>query len=762
MLYSIAADYRSISREGRTDIRSVVNSVKKRLKKRSIGFITFIGAFLTVVCGVGRMGCNAEIKTNTELQVNMSENVEEPQAEMWIDYEGGSLWLKLYYGQDGMLRVGRDAYVTAELAAYGTGFEGMLQLLMLNEQENHVAYEEEIVVAADARAAAEIVLPMNLLTGALHLTLTDFDGTTLVERLLYPEIVNLGTYLNVGICLPEGDADYLSSFGNKIEYIAKSNFENDYRALDAYDVILVEEEDMVTLGETASEALSHWVAQGRILIITAAENEEETEKSVLNLGLQENVIVQGLIEQISSHEATRNNVIVQNEEYRNKYGSLAKQTYIGESMLGSVLVNALSDEAVKKGVTVPEWRNTAWWNTLSAEPVILWEERGLPIIQQLEYGEGVVEYLAFSARAAKQEIYPLFYYRLAELLYSHLPSRLATQLQCEQYGMEMDTPVYLLEYFEEKGERIKVLPYVVILMVYLCICLPLLYWWMKRKGMSKYLWGVFPAAAMLFLMIIYGVGRKTRIEQAFCTYLNVLDCTGDVVQGSVYFDVSLPTHQEEELVLKADAQVSFADSVFRNYEVEWDVEPVLPEHILQERNARLTVFEKEGKTYLTLQDVSAFSRTTIWAEYTPEILPKVPVNVQRKENKLVGEIANETEIEIFGGVLYAEGQWAAIGQMHAGEKKQIADLPQQSIEYEESYSEELATWIFGKESKLTRELQVGCCWFIAEELWSRDMDTAWAIVFTAAPEITPLDELAMAQHSAGVTVLILPVDVTSP
>ncbi len=734
-----------------------MSNVKKQLKKNCICAVVFLLAFLTGFAGEGGLLCRAETRANKELQVNMSESVKAPQEELWIDYEGGSLWLKLYYGQDGMIRAGRNAWVMAELSAYGTAFSGELELLMLNEQENHISYSVELSAGKDGEGEVALVLPMNLLTGAFYIKLLDSDKTVLAERMSYPEIVNFGTCLNVGVMLPEHSADYLTSFGAHVEYIGRASLKENYLMLDAYDVLLIEEAELAELDVAVSSALEQWVRQGRVLLVTTAENETTAADTPLNLGMQEKEIIQPLVERISLYEGEHNAVLLQNEERTEKYGSFAKQTYTGESMIGSMLVNTLSDEVVRKAVTVPAWKATGWWDTPKTGQRVLWQEQGMPVIQQFDCGEGVVRYLSFAARTEQRNIYPLFYYRLAELLYGELPEALRNQLEYEQYGMEREVSAYLLEYFEKKGERISVLPYVIILVVYLCICLPVLYWWMKRKGVSKYLWGGFPLAALLFLLLIYGVGRNNRISQPFCTWLNVADYTNGQGQGKIYFDVSLPTHRETELSLDVSATVAFAETMFQSYQAEWNQEPVLPEHILQERNARLRVGVKETGTELVLQNVAAFSRTAIQALYVPDAAPELVAHVQKDEDGLSGTVVNRSEEAFEEAMLYTDGVLVRLGELLPGEEKQLEELPQYRLEEESIYSEELLNWLllpYGEE----QGARLGCGYFVMDELWERGEENGWLIAFTAKPEATPLQELASAEHSAGMTAVILPVD----
>lgn len=721
----------------------------------------WLGIFcIVIVCGNHAYLCSAATKQDNVIELNIVEETGNPQAEIWMDYEEGSLCLRLSYGQDGVLRAGRDFVMKAELLALGTSFHGEIHILMLNEQENHVSYTVALSAAAGEKGTAELILPLNLLTGALCVTLTDTDNTTVVEHMLYPEIVNLGTYLNVGVWLPKGSADYLESFGNDIHYLNKSNFTNDYKSLDAYDVLIMEEEEMHQLSEEESLALKQWVERGRLLILTASAEEEAAEEMTLNLGLQEKVIVQSLIGHISEYEAERNTVLLQNEERKKKYGDGAKTTYIGDSMLGPVLVNTLSDEAVKRAVSMPEWDAYSWWSNPGEDLWAIWQERGLPLIQQYACGDGAIEYVAFSLQTESKKIYPLFYYRLAELLYENLPEALETQLQYEQYGMTVSEPVYLLDYFEKRGESVSVLPYLIILAVYICICLPLLFWWLKRIGRTKYLWGVFPATAFVFLLMVYGVGNKSRVKEVFCTYLNVMDYTAAENQGTMYFELSLPTHKEAEIVLCKEAQVTLAETMFLSRQAEWNLNPTFSESILQEREYRIGVTLQEGQTLVSVQNVAAFSKTALCAEYKLEEAPDFEFEVTWQEDGLYGSVSNGETVSCEMAVLCVDGVLVNLGSLEAGEEKLLEEMPQYEVTaIEELYSDETLNWLFDEVGVDYYSVENGKYWFLLEELWKRQLEGSYLVVFSTDTAYTLLTTVASAKHSAGMNVILLPVEV---
>lgn len=675
------------------------------------------------------------------------------------EYEDGFVGLEFSFLLQGentaTVRAGRDFCVNVAISAEGTVFSGKVNVLMLNEEENHVCYSEEILELASGESrTVTMLLPMNLKTDGLYLTLTGENDEVIIERTIPLNVVNYGNYLLIGVCAGDfSKYDYFSSFGNSLISMERADFSYGAGALDALDIILAEEEWLENAGEEEIACLQEWIRQGRLLVI-GSKAEAGQDRVTLNLGLQENSLLQEVISGISSYESERNSILAENEEWRKQHGDQARECYVGDSMIGPVLVNTLSDEAVKLPVQEPETREPVWWNNENEEAEVVWQEGGRTIVAKYPFGRGNILLFSIPLAAEYRSIYPLFYYRIVQLVQNNLTSEYKYQLNSERYGSDRSVNSYLLSYFGQEGERVRVAPYLVVLAIYIGVLLPAIFLLLRKGGKSKYLWGVIPALSFLMVFLVYGMGRNTRIEAAYCSYLNVIDYTGETGQGVLNFELSAPTNKGTEITLSSKAQVRLEETNFISYNPMWDSVTAQPENVLKAREYRAAIMKTEAETVLELNNIAAFSKTEFQVSYEAEQAGDFESNVTVTEECLAGSISNRTGISYQAVYVYGSNYMLTVDGLADQETAELQNCIQISIaDQEDWYNEGLVAKIFGQypfsgDSAVLLSL-------IYDYIWVRNGEGNYVFAVPAKDSgLNPLGEVAENPHSQGIEVLI--------
>lgn len=595
------------------------------------------------------------------------------------------------------LRAGRDFPLRLEVTAKEEGFCGYVNVLMQNEQENHVLYQQRVETAQPGEGVSyQMLLPMNLMTAGLYVTLTDEEGEVKLEETIPVETVNYGLYELTAVFDPEQETEqgnvyaHFSSFGNRLVDVSEEEMEAGAQAMDALEIIVTQESVLVGLEENVAEeakdepeagqtasglvGLKEWVAGGKTLVVGASPDADAQEE-MLNFGLQERELLQEVVLRIGNYEATRESILATNEEIKKQYGNHAQTAYIGASMLGGESVNSLSDKAVALPITELT-EGEYWWNS-DASYETLWQERGKDILRCYHVGKGNVLVFAVPITSKPAGLYPLFYYRMAQMVLDNLTQTQLWRQNVEMYGSSSGNENYLLTYIRARNNGISVFPYAVILVVYILILIPAMFLLLRHFGKTKYLWGALPVLSLAVMALVYRTGRHTRITQPYCTYLEITDYTDGKGEQSVDFSVSAPTNEGTGILLKPGSMVRLAQTSFRAYDPGWVSDYVPSENTLRARDYRAAVCALPDGTRLSIDTIRAFAKTNFhaWAD-APKQEGELSAVVTSADKVVAGVIRNTTGKEFRQVYICNRDFVVRVGAMEPGGELLLEDCIQ--------------------------------------------------------------------------------------
>lgn len=684
------------------------------------------------------------------------------------------------------LRAGRDFAVRFEVVVKEE-FSGYVNVLMQNEGGEHVLYQQKLgTIPAGGSTSCQMLLPMNLMTEGLYLTLTEEDGTVRLERTVPVGSVNYGLYEMTGVFDPAGEEEYkhFSSYGARLVAVSESELACGAQAMDALEIIVTQEQVLEELEERVTksasgfeegkdgveeivklfgqdnavqvqESLKEWVAGGKTLVVGASAGEGK-EEEMLNLGLQEKEILQEVILSIGNYEATRESILATNEEIKRQYGSDARTSYIGDSMIGAVSVNSLSDDAVSVQLKREEM-GQGWWNSGDSYE-ILWQERGIDILRCYRVGKGNVLVFAIPVTKEQQEVYPLFYYRMVGLVHDNLTQMQLSRQNMEMYGNTKGNRTYLLSYIQAKNAGVSVFPYVVILMVYILVLIPAVFILLRYFRKTKYLWGVLPVLSFFVMAVVYFTGMRTRIVEPYCTYLDIMDYAQE--KHFVNFSLSAPTNGGAQIMLKEGYAVRLAQTGFRPYEMGWlNSVYVRGENVLRARDYRAAVCVQPEGMKLSVDSSRAFSNTNFaaWTDL-PAIGGALNAKVTASDKVVAGAISNTTEMSFREVYLCNQNYAVCIGKMEPGEEIKLEDCMQSiAWEDEEGYVGGGIYWLL---SNIMEEagMEQRVLYFLIEDYIYENGEQTFIFAFPVEEECELLGDAVNNPGSNGHQVFIWPLE----
>ena len=623
------------------------------------------------------------------------------------------------------LRAGRDFTMLVKVTAQHSNFSGRVNVLMQNAQENNIMFSKAVSELLEGETCTLLFeLPGNLMTEGLYITLVDENGNETVGWQVPISVVNYGRYKIVGIIAEnEEEYSYFSSFGNETVNINVSEIEEKTTNLESIDIIVAEDQIFDSAQDTSNskvtEVLQDWVEGGKTLVVGTTPQSEDTEE-MLNFGLQEEEILQDLILQISNYESARNITLSANEELQKQHGDHVRTSYIGDSMIWPVLVNNLSDEAVKfalrnpgescgvlmgdasseellETAKLPENSDTtdsmvkdfestalqepswAWWNA-EIEPEVVWEEKGIQVLVRYPYGDGSVLVYSIPLAIKKSNIYPLVYYRIVQLVLSNLSEKQNLQLDYESYGGEPNNYSYLLYYIDGNEKEVSVLPYLFLITIYITVLIPTIFLILRQRGKSKYLWGALPLCAALMTGTIYLVGSSTRVSKPYCSYIDLVDYTREKGVETVYFQLSAPTNHGAKIDLPENTSIQLEETMFASYDPNFDSYLFYGENTSKAQNYQAAVFLDEYGGELELKSVTAFSNTTFrmqrYVPLTGGFFGSSSVNGGIVE----GTVSNQTETDWKKVYLFMNDYIIDLGAVKAGQEISLENCKQRLLE----------------------------------------------------------------------------------
>lgn len=282
---------------------------------------------------------------------------------------------------------------------------------------------------------------------------------------------------------------------------------------------------------------------------------------------------------------------------------------------------------------------------------------------------------------------------LEEQISSHLSQFSRMRIEKETYGSSSDYTAYSSVEVKDPQKIPGILPYVVVLVCYLLFIGPPLYFILKKIDKPGALWAIVPLLSIVFTLVIYGMGSKTRLVKPYIGYLEILDVGEQQADQQVLFTLASPYNTGYEITLPKEYAVA-AMNGGSGYMTNGYLSRQLSGN--QEGNYSTSIYFGEAGTTIDVIDNAAFASGYYKAQKPMDVDMEFSGTVHMSlDYKVTGSVSNTTGQNLTNASLCVGDVYIQLGDFKAGETK-ILDDQKQSIMvsaasiYEEKLLEDLA------------------------------------------------------------------------
>lgn len=202
-----------------------------------------------------------------------------------------------------------------------------------------------------------------------------------------------------------------------------------------------------------------------------------------------------------------------------------------------------------------------------------------------------------------------------------------------------------------------------IVLFYIVLIVPLLYFVLKSKDKREYAWGVIPVIAFLTTIAIFGYGAKDRIGRAQLQQTAVVNVEQNgTLKG--YFAEAVLSNKSGDFVFTAHKGTTLAasmpHSLFGSEKSEFHKQAI--------------VEKDEERTTIHLRDVGYWNVATIYGQSTFENEGQFETSFAVENKKLTGTIKNEFSFPLTDVAILSGRTIIPIGHLKAGEIVQVDEV----------------------------------------------------------------------------------------
>lgn len=608
--------------------------------------------------------------------------------------------LNITYGYDGYGKYGRYLNVHSDIYNPTMDFEGYLEVVVPKKEKN-ASYQKAIRLDSDEIFEVDIAVPLSDDTGLLQVKLINEEGKTILNETYHIKIGNYNKETYIGVLSEEYEQlEYLEKPGTKVFHLDYKHMTEDYYGLDMLDVIVINQFNTSVLSDGQINAVKKWVMHGGTLVVGTGEeykkvisgldnlgiivDSDTTQKVSMDFGLNKEVLEEyksRIYSYFEERRSVQNDVKNRNEMLATKGVSPIIIEEINPDIIKNEIINFLSIDKVSK--------NIADVSISKGEKILINKENAYGERKQLGSGNILLFQYDLGLNKEQTSISLSILYSILE----NLSSTKKIQLANEYYGSNVNYGITSgLNYADTKNVP-KVMEYAIILIVYILLIGPISYHLLKKFDKRSHTWLVIPCLAIVFTLIVFVVGGKTRISKPFAGYLELKTYQEDnTVLDEVYFAITTPHNQEYDVEI--DSKYTVKD--LTNSSLNYYMENLSPKKIRNTIKFVTLITYEEDMTKIKIKNNPAFS--PVYYQYSDRYNEKsqLEYDIHYTGNDLNGTISNNFSEDISNAILVSDGLIVDLGVL---ESKETVNIEESEYIYlnvrDELYSTKLISKISG-------------------------------------------------------------------
>ncbi|NCC44548.1 MAG: hypothetical protein EOM18_13440 [Clostridia bacterium] len=206
--------------------------------------------------------------------------------------------------------------------------------------------------------------------------------------------------------------------------------------------------------------------------------------------------------------------------------------------------------------------------------------------------------------------------------------------------------------------------YLVLLLIYLIMSGPGIYLFLRKKKKQKHLWSVICASSIIFMGIIWILGKKTNVYAPFISYSGLYEQQENVWSETAQVGIQAPYNDQYHLYINSEYRMlplGLGSGGIKDLS-EATSEQVLIK--LGEKNNKVTAYNASAFTMNAFE----ISKSNLVGEDE-----RIQVDFSGDGERLEGTWKNPTKYNIKSAVVIMRGRVVSIGDMDAGTTGKLSD-----------------------------------------------------------------------------------------
>lgn len=561
-------------------------------------------------------------------------------------------------GYNDTIRIYSDCPVYIEMENSGKDFQGEIQVHSEAGYEKKMIYALPFEIPEGSKKEFLMNVPVNTASKDLEIKIVQ-NGKELfikkhsLKKIISPEMPVVGTLTNEGkgfgglhsarvsekmllerenFFVPQVSLKKTSVFSESkaaVEVIElnENNLPENEDLLDTFDFIIISDYDTSLLTESQKTAISNWVNKGNILVIGTGENARK--------------VYSGLHESLTPFKISGQKTLEKSQYPDNFYEKTPPEEdmYISTGKAGD-------------------------------GDIVLGDDK-TPLALNYKYGNGNIIVLSFDPTSR-----PISNWNYNTEMWEKILEYNIVKDYGNTVGYRYSHYSYLNNMSEEDAFHFGFL--CVIILLYILLVGPVLYWILKYKDKRDYSWVVIPILSFLFVGIIYAGGYSTRFKASVVNNYSVIKLDAD--SEKININSFLAIYNNKRGTLKIESPTKYNLNLHLNNYYNYDI--FNPQSgSIQNYDVISKISFGEPKTYevynMALWDFVE-AKAGMYKEYKEKITFE---SIEVKDGKISGTINNNTSLALEDCYLILEGLYVFIGDMGPKSEKNLnIDLYDKSVQ----------------------------------------------------------------------------------
>ncbi len=544
--------------------------------------------------------------------------------------ETGTVGMDVLYGFGNTAKSDRYLRVSVALDNQGeTDFSGNIEILTTQSSREIYQYSYPVSVSAGTEEKREYYVPLGIDADQMFVSLTNSSGREIVKKRLKLNMSQDNTESFVGVLSDNPEAlsymddagIYYGSIRTKLVYLDRATAPENALGYDQLDLVIISDFNLDSLSDQQYAALGQWVDDGGVILFGGGER------------------------------------------YRDNMGKFAQDILdypLTQAQLTEVDLSAerSQDQTVQTTLMIPcvdlNIRNGS----------SLMQGESFPLLSYVNRGKGRIAAAAFAlddiaefCRNTPSFTEKLYTMAVGEKKVSELSQEEFFGFSGQYFNLQS------LINTGDAGRLPNVLLYTIVIVIYLVLLGPVIYLFLKKRGVHRYYLAGVTACALVFTGIIYIMGLKTRFREPFFTYATIIDTSREEVTEDTYINVRSPYNKPYSVKIKPEYEIR---PVTKSYYYQAVTAP----DFTGNEDYRTGLQFYEDRTEIRIRDTVAFTPKlfTLKRRFAQTEKMGLEGEVTLYDGSVSGHLVNHFDMALEGAVLLTYGKAILLGDLQPGQE----------------------------------------------------------------------------------------------